>query len=196
MAVGSNLIDQQGNQLPSKKDDLTEKIVMGIIFVMAGFTFAYFLGGLLRPHLNDSAHAIGILTMDGGVAFHPVQYDLEESIFGQFTLLLTAKVAPPVAGDMLIKISGPEQLGYQVSSRYPPGVPLFNRFQRWYSFENGAFKGMTSGSDLVVVIKITPPQAPGKYSLTISDENTQIIYFQTPVIFDLEGFTVSEEDCH
>ncbi len=196
MTAGANLNDHPGTQFPSDKDALIEKMVMGIIFVVAGFTFAYFLGGLLRPNLNDSAHAIGILTMDGGIAFHPVQYDLEESLLGQFTLLLTAKVAPPVSGDMVVTISGPEQLQYNVSSRYPPGVPLFNRLERWYTFENGSFKEVTSDSDLVVVIKITPPQTPGKYDLAITDEKSQKIYYQTPVIFSAEGFSTSDEDCH
>lgn len=111
--------------------------------MVAGFTFAYFLGGLLRPNLKDSGHAIGILTMDGGVAFHPVQYDLDDTLFGQLTLMLTAKVAPPISGDLIVAISGPEELQYKISSRYPPGVPLFNRFDRWYTFEKETFKGMT-----------------------------------------------------
>jgi len=170
---------------------------MATIFVLAGFTFAYFLGGLLRPNQKDSAHAIGILTMKGGLSMHPVQFTMGDSLFGQFTLLLTAKVAPPVSGDLDVALSGPEQLQYTVSSRYPPGVPLINRLDRWYTFGNGTFKGMTPGSNLVVVIKIKAPQKPGEYSLTISDENSQQLYYQMPVIFSKGGvFSTTDEECH
>ena len=191
MAVRSNMVSN-----PGASDKWVEKLVMGIIFVMAGFTFAYFLGGLVNPNLNDNGHAIGILTMDGGVAFHPVQYELHDSLFGQFTLLLTAKVAPPISGDLVVELSGPEDLQYKVSSRYPPGVPLFNRFDRWYTFEASTFKGVTSGSDLVIVIKIIPPQMPGEYTLSIHDQGSQQIYYQTPVTFTANGFSTTNEDCH
>ncbi|MBC8508129.1 MAG: hypothetical protein H8D34_24960 [Chloroflexi bacterium] len=172
------------------------RLVMGAIFVLAGITYVYFLGGLLRPNQNDSAHAIGIMTMKGGVSFHPAQYTLGDSLFGQFTLLLTAKVAPPVSGDLVVELSGPEQLQYTVSSRYPPGVPIINRLDRWYSFENETFKGVTSGSDLVVVIKIKPPQKPGEYTLTVTNPKSQQVYFQMPVIFSDQRGALTDEDCH
>jgi hypothetical protein len=55
---------------------------------------------------------------------------------------------------------------------------------------------MTSGSDLVVVIKIIPPQKSGEYTLTIRDEKNQQLYYQMPVIFSSNSAAATGEDCH
>lgn len=173
-----------------------DKFLTGTMFVLAGVLYVYFLGGFVSPKLNDSAHAVGMLNAKGGVALHPVEYALDGALFGQFTLLLTAKVLPPVSGDLMVELSGPEELDYVVSSRYPPGVPLFNRLDRWYTFENSIFKGVTTGSDLVIVLRIKPPQAAGEYVLTIKDTVTGQLYYNMPVTFLDKGALASDEECH
>lgn len=173
-----------------------DKLLTGTIFVLSGVLYVYFLGGFVSPKLNDSAHAIGMLNAKGGVAFHPVEYALDEALFGQFSLLLTAKVLPPVSGDLVVKLTGPEELQYVVSSRYPPGLPIMNRLDRWYTFENSIFKDVTTGSDLVIVVKIKPPKSSGDYALTINDNSTGQLYYTMPVAFLDEGALASDEDCH
>lgn len=168
------------------------------IFVLAGILYVYFLGGFLRPKQKDQAHAIGILNASGGKAIHPVEFVMGKDLFGMYSLVLTAKVIPPVAGDLVVTLSGAEDLDYLVSSRYPPGVPITNRSDKWYTLENEIFKGVTSGSNLVIVLKIKSPKAPGDYTLTITDENTKQQYFTLPVSFSPSGFGpgTTDEDCH
>lgn len=174
-----------------------KKFLKGTMFVLAGGLYVLVLGGFVRPQFNDSAHAIGTLSASGGSARHPVEYDLNEALFGQFTLMLTAKVLPPVSGDMVVHLIGPEELDYVVSTRYPPGVPLFNRRDRWYTFEDSIFKGVTTGSDLVIVLRIKPPEDIGRYTLVMSDVSTGKIYFTMPVVFSKDGVVPAEgEDCH
>lgn len=174
------------------------KIYDSFLVVFAGILFVAILSGIVRPIQNDQAHAIGVLTMQGGQVRHPAQYTLGESLFGQFSLVLTAKVVPPVSGDMVVSLSGPEQLGYIVSSRYPPGLPIVNRSDKWYQFDNSTFSGMTSGSNLVIVVKIKSPQHPGKYHLTVTNKKTGQVYLTLPVIFTTPGGSMSptDEECH
>ncbi len=174
-----------------------KKFLKNTTFVLAGVLYVLFLGAFVRPNLNDSGHAIGTLSASGGSFRHQVEYDLNETVFGQFTLLLTAKVLPPVSGDMAVHLAGPEKLDYVVSSRYPPGVPLFNRSDRWYTFEDSTFKGVTPGSDLVIALRIKPPKEIGSYTLVISDVSTGKLYFTMPVIFSKDGVVpAASEDCH
>ncbi len=169
----------------------------GTMFVLAGVLYVYVLGGFVSPNINDSAHATGILNETAGIARHPVEYDLNNALFGQFTLMLTAKVMPPVSGDMVVHLTGPEELDYVVSTRYPPGVPLYNRRDRWYTFEDSIFKGVTTDSDLVIVLRIKPPKEIGSYTLVISDNSTGQLYFTMPVIFSKDGvLPTNSEDCH
>ncbi len=173
-----------------------DRFITGTVFVLAGVLYVYFLGGFVRPKFNDSAHAVGMLNAEGGVAMHPTEFSLDGSLFGQFTLLLTARVLPPVSGDLVVDLTGPEELDYKTSSRYPPGVPITNRLDRWYTFENSTFKGVTTGSDLVIVLLIKPPQAAGEYTLSITDDSTGQLYYNMPVRFLDKGILAGDEDCH
>lgn len=174
-----------------------KKFLKGTMFVLAGGLYVLVLGGFVSPNLNDNAHAIGMLNGAAGIARHPVEFDLDGALFGQFTLMLTAKVLPPVSGDMVVRLTGPEELDYVVSTRYPPGVPLYNRRDRWYTFEDSIFKGVTTGSDLVIVLRIKQPKDIGRYTLTVSDNSTGQLYFTMPVIFSKDGvLPAGGEDCH
>jgi hypothetical protein len=170
--------------------------LMGIVFVLGGVWYVYFLGGFVNPNISDSAHAIGMMSAKGGSVRHPVELELNDALFGQFRILLTAKVLPPVSGDMRVELTGPEELDYAVSSRYPPGVPLFNRLDRWYTFEAPIFKGVTTGSDMVIGLRVKPPKEAGEYALTITDNNTGQVYLNMPVIFSKDGVAPTGEDCH
>jgi hypothetical protein len=170
--------------------------LMGAAFVLAGVWYVYFLGGFVRPNLNDSAHAIGMINAKGGSVRHPVELEINDALFGQFRILLTAKVLPPVSGDMIVELTGPEELDYSVSSRYPPGIPLFNGSDRWYTFEAPIFKGVTTGSDMVIGLRVKPPEEAGEYTLTITDNNTGQGYLTLPVIFSKDGVAPTGEDCH
>ncbi len=173
------------------------KLYSATIAILAGVMYAYFLGGFVSPKQNDQAHAVGILNAQGGVVFHPVEYELEKELFGHYTLIVTAKAVPPVAGDLAIKLFGPEDLDYRVSSRYPPAVPITNRQDPWYTFEDQTFKNVTSGSDLVIVVKITPPQAAGDYTMEVINIESGQVYLSLPIFFAPAGSGIAtDEDCH
>jgi hypothetical protein len=174
-----------------------KKFLKGTMFVLAGVLYVFVLGGFVRPNLNDSSHVSGMLSSSGGSYRHSVEYDLDEAIFGRFTLLMTASVLPPVSGDMEVHLVGPEELDYVISTRYPPGVPLYNSRYPWYTFEDLTFKGVEPGSEFVFSLRIKPPQEIGIYHLVMSDEATGKIYFNMPVIFSKGGvLPEGSEDCH
>src|SRR5512146_2959106 len=99
-----------------------------------------FWGGVLivvvltafRSLQTDNAHTIGILTVKGGKAVHEAHLQSGTSFLGYYTVFLTASVVPPVAGDIKIDLRGPASADYEISSRYPPLVPLVNQFRPWY----------------------------------------------------------------
>ena len=179
-------------------DTKTEyKLYSAAIAILAGVMYVYFLGGFVRPKQSDLTHAIGRLTADGGMVFHPAEYEIGKELFGRFTLVVTASVLPPVSGDLAIEFNGPEKLKTNISTRYPPGLPITNRSDPWYTFEDGIFKNVTSGSDLVLVIQISPPQQPGAYEMQIVNAASGQVYLNLPVIFTPEGSSIpTGEDCH
>lgn len=168
--------------------------------VFAGILVFGLLSGILNPIQNDTVHAVALLTMKGGQAMHPAHFVLGEGLFGRFTLLLTATVIPPVKGDIVLEINGPEQLEYNVSSRYPPVVPLINRSHAWFSFADGLHTGVQPGDSLLLVMRIKPPKEPGEYHIVLKDAQRGQVYLTLPASFELPqrlgpGGKV-EEPCH
>jgi hypothetical protein len=168
--------------------------------VFAGILFFGLLSGILNPIQNDTVHAVALLNMKGGQAMHPAHFILGEGLFGRFTLLLTATVIPPVQGDLLLEINGPEQLEYNVASRYPPVVPLVNRSHAWFSFTDGIHRGVQPGDSLLLVLRIKPPKEPGEYQIVLKDAQRGQVYLALPASFELPmrigaGGKV-EEPCH
>ena len=165
-----------------------------------GILAVFLLGGLVRPMQNDNAHLIGILTAKGGVATHAGHIPMGSALFGSYTIMLTAKVTPPVKGDIKVELTGPAPLSYQVASRYPPTVPLLNRFHPWYRFENNIVKGVVPGDDFVLVVKTGDPTVPGQYNLTLTNVKTNQVYLTMPINFEPReepmAQTGSEAPCH
>jgi hypothetical protein len=167
---------------------------------LLGVAIFGFLSGILQPIQNDTVHSVGILTTQGGKTMQPAQFVFGEGLFGRFTFLLTATVAPPVRGDILLEITGPEKLEYSVSSRYPPVVSIFNRLHTWFTFDRNMYKGVQPGDSLLLVLRIKPPNAPGKYTISLKDAHTGKVYLSQPAIFALPqqiGLNgKAQEDCH
>ena len=169
-------------------------------FFFAGILIFGLLSGILQPVQNDTVHAVALLNMKGGQAMHPAHFVLGEGLFGRFTLLLTATVLPPVRGDILFEINGPEELEYSVASRYPPVIPLINRSHPWFSFEKNVHKGVQPGDSLLLVMRIKPPKEPGEYQIVLKDAYSGQVYLTLPAFFELpqkigpDGKV--EEPCH
>lgn len=168
-----------------------------LIAIIVGIGYVYFMSAMVAPRQNDLAHGIGLINLDGGKVFHSVEYRLGDELLDQFTFFLTATVIPPLSGDFEVVVVGPEELNYEITSRYPPAVAIANRLLPWYKFENGIFKGVTPNSDLVISFKIDPPEMPGSYSIFIQDVHSGQIYLEVPLHFlDADGNLPDGQDCH
>lgn len=176
----------------------------GLTF-LSGILLVFALGAGMNPIQNDLGHVIGLVTISGGKALHPAQFELGQSLFGKFTLFLTASVIPPVSGDLSIELNGPEQVEYSTSSRYPPVVPLLNRFHPWYGFSENKLTGVIPGDDLVVILTMKPPKNPGVYELILRSDKTGQPVLTMPVIFSPPGASQTAgmpaeategEECH
>ena len=168
--------------------------------IFAGILVFGLLSGILRPIQNDTVHAVALLSMKGGQALHPAHFVLGEGLFGRFTLLLTATVIPPVKGDIVLEVNGPEKLEYSLASRYPPVLPLINRTHAWFSFTDGVHKGVKPGDSLLLVMRIKPPKEPGEYQIVLKDAQRGQVYLTLPAIFELPQRVgpggKGEESCH
>jgi hypothetical protein len=159
------------------------------------FVGVFFVGllGFVRPFQKDLAHVVAIPTMGGGRVMHAAHFELGGEMFGRDTIFLTATITPPIRGDIRVRLEGPEPLEYSLSSRNPPGLPLYNGTHPWYRFEGDTIKGVRPGDDLVVVVTVKPPASPGEYELILADTKTQQVYLTVPVLFDRPGETSHEE---
>ncbi len=152
--------------------------------LLGGVLFIVLLSAFLRPRQIDNAHTIGILTAKGGKAIHEGQLYLGDDLLGNFTVILTAQVVPPVKGDIVVRLTGPENLVYTVTSRNPPALPITNRAHAWYRFNGQTLSGVRPGDDLILYLKIKAPTQPGSYEVTLSDlHDPARIYLHMPVTF-------------
>ncbi len=152
--------------------------------LLGGVLLVVLLGAFLRPRQADNAHTIGILTAKGGKAIHEGQLYLGDDLLGQFTIILTAQVLPPVAGDLKVGLNGPEELAYTVTSRNPPAIPITNQAHAWYRFDGQTVLGVRPGDDLILYLKVQAPSRAGEYEVVLSDpRNPARVYLHMPVIF-------------
>ena len=163
--------------------------------LLGGILFVVLLGGVLRPYQSDNAHTIGLLNAKGGRAIHEGNLYLGRDFFGEYSLLLTATVLPPVSGDIQVKLQGPENVNYQISSRNPPGVPIVNRFHPWYRLEGQTLKSVRPLDDLIVYLKMKAPTKPGHYELILSDvNNPERVYLSMPLTFSIYNPATAAKD--
>ncbi len=175
-----------------------QKVVKPGVSIFGGIIFVVMLSGFFRPIQNDLGHAVGFANMEGGTVLHPVHYVKGESLFGWFTMFITAKIIPPVQGDFIIEVEGAEALEYVVSSRLPPGVPLLNRGHAWFSFQDGVHNGVLPGDDLIIVVRMRPPTEPGEYLIHLKNQQSGQTILSVPTIFELtkDKTGIAQEECH
>ena len=65
---------------------------------------------------GDSAHAMGLISERGGSARHPVRLDSGRE---RYTVIVTATVLPPYAGDVRVAVAGDPHPGYSVHVAEP-----------------------------------------------------------------------------
>ena len=130
-----------------------------------------------RP--GDSAHAMGMVSIKGGKARHPVHLPIGKD---RYTLVLTGTVIPPYKGDTRVVVEGQTELPYSVYGS-DPIVDLGLR-RRPY-FDNQTLTGLQPKDRFTVWVVIRPPETMtgGKYDVTFYDTATEKSVLQIPVIF-------------
>ena len=131
-----------------------------------------------RP--GDSAHAMGLISVEGGRARHPVQLPSGKD---RYTLVVTGAVLPPYQGDARVVVEGEPALSYSVYGS-DPIVDLGLR-RRPY-FDGLTLTGLQPRDrfTLWVVMRrpeVDPPAPSGRYDVTFYDMATDRPVLQIPV---------------
>jgi len=130
-----------------------------------------------RP--GDSAHAMGMVSIKGGRAHHPVHFPSGKD---RYTLVLTGTVLPPYQGDARVVVEGEPALPYSVYGS-DPIVDLGLRHRPY--FDDQTLTGLQPRDRFTVWVVIRPPEslAAGKYNVTFYDTVTDRPVLQIPVFF-------------
>ena len=130
-----------------------------------------------RP--GDSAHAMGMVSIKGGRAHHPVHLPSGKD---RYTLVVTGTILPPYQGDARLVVEGDPELPFKVYGS-DPIVDLGLR-RRPY-FEDQTLTGLQPRDRFTVwvVLRPTEPLTAGKYNLTFYDTATDKSVLQIPVFF-------------
>jgi len=133
-----------------------------------------------RP--GDSAHAMGMVSIKGGRARHPVHLP---SGMDRYTLVLTGTVLPPYQGDARVVVEGEPALPYSVYGS-DPIVDLGLRHRPY--FGDQTLTGLQPRDRFTLWVVIRPSEAPaaGKYNVTFYDTATERSVLQIPVFFGVE----------
>lgn len=133
-----------------------------------------------RP--GDSAHAMGLVSVDGGRARHPVHLPAGG---GRCTLVVTGTVLPPFQGNARVVVEGDPPLSYQVYGS-DPIVDLGLRHRP--RFEDETLTGLRPRDrfSLWVVMRPSgegPASLQGRYHVTFYDVATDKPVLRIPVLF-------------
>ncbi len=122
--------------------------VVALITALISFGLAV-AAVVVRP--GDSAHAIGLLSANGGKARHPVSLAPGE---GPRTLIVTATVLPPFHGDVAVAVEGEPPARFRIHASQPV-VNLHLRHTP--RFLNGVFHDLLPGDRLALWVKLRSP---------------------------------------
>lgn len=118
---------------------------------MSVFAAAVALSLLAAPYrLGDSAHAMGMISGDGGTARHPVRLT---SGLERYTVIVTATVLPPWSGDLRVVVEGDPQPAFTVWLSEPV-VDLGLR--RRPVFDHRVIRGVRAGDRLAMWLVLEP----------------------------------------
>lgn len=130
-----------------------------------------------RP--GDSAHAMGLVSVKGGRARHPVHLPSGKE---RYTLVVTGTILPPYRGDARVVVEGEPALPFSVYGS-DPIIDLGLR-RRPY-FNDQTLTGLQPRDRFTLWVVLRPPEAmaAGKYDVTFYDAATEKSVLQIPVIF-------------
>jgi YHS domain-containing protein len=136
------------NELSSCRTSRRRGRVVAVITALVSFGLAV-AAVVVRP--GDSAHAIGLLSANGGTARHPVSLAPGE---GLRTLIVTATVLPPFRGDAAVVVEGEPPARFEIHASQPV-VDLHLRHTP--RFLDGVFHDLLPGDHLALWVKLRPP---------------------------------------
>jgi hypothetical protein len=132
---------------------------------------------------GDSAHAMGMVSVKGGRAHHPVHLAAGKE---RYTLVVTGTVIPPYRGDARIEVAGEPEIPFAVHGS-DPIVDLALRHRP--SFEDRTLTRLEPRDRFTVWVVMTPdePMAPGRRSITLIDTASERPVLTIPVVFGEPG---------
>jgi len=130
-----------------------------------------------RP--GDSAHAMGMVSINGGRARHPVRLPGGKD---RYTLVVTGTILPPYQGDARVVVEGEPALPFSVYGS-DPIVDLGLRRRPYFNHQTLTGLQPKDRFTLWVVLRPPEPMATGKYNLTFYDTATDKSVLQIPVFF-------------
>lgn len=130
-----------------------------------------------RP--GDSAHAMGMVSVEGGRARHPVHLPSGKE---RYTLVVTGTILPPYRGDARVVVEGEPALPFSVYGS-DPIIDLGLRRRPFFNDQTLTGLEPRDRFTLWVVLRPPEPKAAGKYNITFYDTATEKSVLQIPVIF-------------
>ena len=118
-------------------------LAVGISCVAAAYRF------------GDSAHAIGMLSSNGGKARHPFKIKSGKE---NYTLIMTGIVRPPYQGDVRIALEGSPAMDYRIYDSEPV-IDL--GIHRRPELDGNILQGVHSGDRLALWLVMKPQSADG-----------------------------------
>ncbi|HSN56866.1 MAG TPA: hypothetical protein VLT32_19505 [Candidatus Sulfomarinibacteraceae bacterium] len=139
---------------------------------------------------DDSAHALGLISQQGGRVRHPVHVAEGKS---RYTFIVTATVLPPYRGDVEVAVEGPSHPRFEVHAN-EPAVDL--GLARRPRFADGVIVGLEPGDRVALWFVLSPdpdrrgPDAGrlrGRHEIVFRDVATGTPVLTVPVVFGEGG---------
>ncbi len=150
-------------------------LVAAIVVAMSFFASHHRFG--------DSAHAMGLLSLRGGKARHPVHLNASHN---RCTLVVTATVLPPYRGDVEIELQGEPALSCNLAATEAV-IDLGLRHHP--RFAENCFEDVRPRDKLALWVAIDTGgiQTGGRYTLCFRDRASGQALLSIPVIFATDG---------
>ena len=128
---------------------------------------------------GDSAHAMGMVSIKGGRALHPVHLPSGRD---RYTLVITGSIIPPYQGDVRVTIDGGPPIKTIIRGS-DPIIDLALRHRPY--FEDATLTGLQPRDRFTIWVVMDPdePMPAGKRDVTFTDTGTGNTVLGIPVIF-------------
>jgi len=132
---------------------------------------------------GDSAHAMGMISIKGGRALHPVHLPAGKD---RYTLVITGTILPPYQGETRVTVDGGEPVPFIVRGS-DPIIDLALRHRPY--FEDGILTGLQPRDRFTIWVVMDPdePMPVGKRDVTFTDTASGRPVLKIPVIFGGTG---------